>query len=147
MSIQQSINQLIGTSTVAAGLYGHLPSTQRKRELKEVEKGIAKAGDKYTAGALAANADIKETLPGLPKESIKKMSHEGAIREYESAGQGLADLRGLYQRLGELDPTRANFASGMDVHIRGLQEKLIEKASYRQELIKARELILKGGKV
>ena len=145
MSIQQSINQLIGTSTVAAGLYGHLPSTQRKREIKEIEQGIKASGDKYTAGALAANADLKETLPGLPKESIKKMSHEGAIREYESASQGLSEIRGLYQRLGEVDPARSNFASGMDVHIRGLQEQLIEKASYRQELLKARELILKGG--
>jgi hypothetical protein len=147
MSIQQSVNQLIGTSTVAAGLYAHQPAVQaerqRKAEVEKVNKGITESADKLTAGDLAASG-LRESLPGMPKEKLDDLSHTSAIAHYEKTSEELDTVRDLYQRMGELDPSKAEFASGMDMHIQHLQRILAERASYRQELLDAREMILKG---
>jgi hypothetical protein len=90
MSIQQSVNQLIGTSTVAAGLYAHQPAVQaerqRKAEVEKVNKGITESADKLTAGDLAASG-LREGLPGMPKEKLDDLSHTSAIAHYEKTSE------------------------------------------------------------
>jgi len=133
MSIQQSINQLIGTSTVAAGLYGHLPSTQRKREAKRLES--------------AASAHLSAAAQGAKSTLDTGADHEQAIQELTASHQELAGAREnmqAYQKLYESDPEKFESAKRTDKVYEKLQLQLEDLIDRRQGLLEARKMILEG---
>lgn len=102
MSIQQSVNQLIGTSTVAAGLYAHQPSVQQEREAKSLETTI---GIKEARAEKLKAADT-ETFKGdttkLPDETFR-----AGIRMVDDIQNLYSEIRSGYERLSVLRPDRA----------------------------------------
>lgn len=69
MSIQQSINQLLGSASVATAMYAHSPAGQRKFKLKDLEgqstramERIIKPGETITDMSPEAFADLQERV-------------------------------------------------------------------------------------
>ena len=58
-SIQQSINQMLYTGTVGAGLYAHSPEGQKQAKIRGLEKNIKTYNKKIDEG-LASNVDYQK---------------------------------------------------------------------------------------
>lgn len=116
MSIQQSINQLLGSASVATALYAHQPNVQKKRAEKEEYKALSKEYDPQTQttriGREGVAAEVGLTKAGLTPEEA----------EYQTIPYKEEDLAKI-KRLAELekDPTK--------------KEELYEAAGYTQGMI------------
>ena len=116
MATQQSVNQLLGSASVAAGLYAHLPEVQKKRAEKEEYKSLSKEYDPQTTTTKTGREGVAAEK-GLQKAGLTP--EEAAYQTIPYQEEDLAKIK----RLAELekDPTK--------------KEKLYEAAGYTQGMI------------
>ena len=136
MAIQQSINQLLGSASVATALYAHQPNVQKKRAEKEEYKSLSQEYD--------------------PKTQTTQIGREGVAAEKGLQKAGLTPEEAAYQtipyqqedlekikRLAELeqDPAKkselyeaAGFTQGMiEMHNKDYGEYLEKQRDVEQK--------------
>lgn len=150
MSIQQSVNQLIGTTTVAAGLYAHQPSVQQEREAKNLETTIG-IKEARAAKLKAADAEhFKGDVDKLPDEAFR-----AGVRMNEDLQDLYSEIRSGYERLSVLRPDRAEeyqrkgavnktSASNALSRIDQLQEQLEQRYADKEAQKATKAAILEG---
>ena len=119
MTIQSLINQAINTGTVAAGLYAHSPTGQRKAQIKNLTSDyerIVQAQDLVHEPMTANEIEIDEEISKRRSLIASKLFEmTGKPKHYEEYKQAL-----------EADPTR------QEAHQRA-QEKMKQLAQQRAE--------------
>lgn len=137
MSIQQSVNQLLGTSTIAAGLYAHQPNVaQRRADIREAESveasTTAKAGQ---AQKLEKSGKfISDSAKNLPDEVLR-----AGVRVNEDIQNLYADVRSGYERLAELRPGRAMEYIGAGARSKVRQQSAIGRIDNLQSQLEQRQ--------
>lgn len=101
MSIQQSVNQLLGTAGIAAGLYAHQPNVQKKRaDAADYER----LNQEYQPGSMTTEIGREgiKAEKGLTDAGLEP--EEAAVKALEYTEKDLANIK----RLAELekDPKR-----------------------------------------
>ena len=131
-SIQQSINQMLSSSQLAAGLYAHTPMGKQKAEINEIKRKLPKAEQ-------AREQQVEANLSSSAAEEAYK--------------ENLSLEEKLQKRLYELQPTEENYL-GMIAEIEGREEyenavlqsmtKRQETLTNQQEALKIRRQLLEG---
>jgi hypothetical protein len=99
MSIQQSINQTLGSATIAAGLFAHSPAGQRYAATKQKQRDLEylnKEYDRYEA--VIAQKEAEARKKGLDPKKVALEDREAQDVIQDRIRQGRIDL-------GELNPT------------------------------------------
>lgn len=132
--IQQSLNQMLYTGTIAAGLYAHSPKGQMQAEIRNIEKNMPK---------------IEKQIE-LAENAVSPKSSEATDRAYtEAYKQGVQQAKRLY----ELNPNEKNFSEyrSMEETLEEWEQTLKESQQKRQatlanqkEAKKIRQELLKG---
>jgi len=153
MSIQQSVNQLLGTSTIAAGLYAHQPNVAQRRtnalEAQGIEASLQPKLERVKAIEGASEA-VFSKRKDVPNEFLR-----ATIRGDEDITSLYTDIRSGYERLAELRPDRAWEYSGESAHskvkqdtalnrIDVLQKQLVQRQADREAQRTTRAAILEG---
>ena len=86
MSIQASLNQLLGTAAIGAGIYAQTPAAKEKAEVRGLERSIAQM--QKVSGSQMEEAEF----PTSPEA-------QEAVRQEAAATQRLAQLRPTEQNL------------------------------------------------
>lgn len=116
MNIQQSLNQILYTGTVAAGLYAHSPAGKLRAEKVQVNRDIARYNKRENRLMEIKNPEIFET----------------AMLEHYKYGEKLA------QKKFELTPTQENLKK-LELEIdarRDWEDFMLEQQQERQETLK-----------
>lgn len=119
MAIQQSVNQLLGSASVAAALYAHQPNVQKKKAEKEEYQKLSKDYD-------PATTTMKSGREGVAAEvGLTKAGYTAEEAEYKSIPYHEEDLKKI-KRLAELekDPVK--------------KQELYEAAGYTEGMIETR---------
>lgn len=99
MSIQQNINQMLGSVTIAAGLYAHSPAGQRYAATKQKQRDLEylnKEYDRYENVIAQKEAEARKKGLDPKKVALEDRSAQEAIQD--RIRKGRIDL-------GELSPT------------------------------------------
>lgn len=132
MAIQQSINQLLGSASIAAGLYAHQPNVQKKRAEKEEYKSLSKEYDPKT----------QTTQVGRKGVAAEKGLQEAGLTPEEAAYQTIPyhqeDLEKV-KRLAELekDPKKKSELYEAAGHTQNMIE--MKNKEYGEYLTKQRD--------
>ena len=73
MGIQQNINQLLGSATVAAGLWAHSPGGKKYAETRQLKKNIENLTERYNQKNISF--EEQEALHNMIRESATKLSN------------------------------------------------------------------------
>lgn len=122
-SIQQSINQMLYTGTVGAGLYAHSPAGQKQAKIKSLEKNVKTYNKKIEEG-LGSNVDYQKRAE-LASELFNLDPSEQRLateEEYTGASQKIQEelskakqkkeakaLESLTARSSEIENQKRNF--------------------------------------
>jgi hypothetical protein len=106
MSIQQSVNQLLGTAGIAAGLYAHQPNVQKKRAEKVELQNIINRQKKLDAYEDQVTNFIESDEYGKITEGLTEEQAERLVNEKFGA-EPTEEMQQLEKRRAELDPEYA----------------------------------------
>jgi len=124
MAIQQSINQLLGTASIAAGLYAHSPAGQRKFKLKDLEGQATRAQERITKRTGEITDMSPEAFADLQKQ----------VGEFNQITEEYAKLTPDANEALELDKLRVNINEAMNERI----SQRMEKEQQKQEATAAK---------
>ena len=120
MTIQQSLNQMLMSAQIGAGLYKQTPEAKKRTELKETKKALTR------------------TLASRELQQEKDDPSEAAEKAYK---ENLALGESLTKKLFELEPTQENY-SAVIAEGQGRQEYediIAAQLSRRQDTLKAQK--------
>lgn len=133
MNIQQSINQMLYTGTVAAGLYAHSPAGKEAADIRAKAQGVTKAAAN-TSKALGA-AIKNEQVTG---QDLNKSIFETPVGE-QLTDFGAQEVQ-KRKELFEADPSDKNYKAyqkakkGMEALLRSKKRHLEDK-ELRKKLV------------
>ena len=127
MSIQQSINQLLGSASVAAALYAHQPNVQKARAEKAEYKALSKEYDPQTTTTQTGREGV------AAEEGLQKAGYTPEEAEYKSIPYHQKDLEKI-NRLAELekDPKKKAELYEAAGHTQGMIEQRTEDYNAKQ---------------
>lgn len=156
MAIQQSINQLLNSSTIAAGLYAHLPQVQKKRADAAEYKALSKSYDPQTtttatgregqaiaraleeSGSTAHEAKW-ETLPYAEKELEEKKRLAELEKDPEKRKALYESIAGDYDEIWLTKQEHSGMANAVQIGTQQLQSQLTTQDYIDGILNKAQE--------
>lgn len=121
MSIQASLNQLLGTAAIGAGIYAQTPAAKEKAEIRGLERSIAQM--QKVSGSQMEEAEF----PTSPEA-------QEAVRQEAAATQRLAQLRPTEENLKQAAGARELRATLEELREAEAAERAYTKQEGAQEL-------------
>lgn len=133
MSIQQSLNQALYTSTIAAGLYTHSPQGKERAQLKNLEKRDE---------AIAKQLNVVDTKVG-PEESVADPIYGKAFQEQVDIARQKYELRPNEESFKEYAELKESYEE-WEQALKHSQEKRLKELRGQKEGKKMRKKLLQG---
>lgn len=147
MSIQASMNQLLTTATIGAGLYTQSPRGKERAEIESLQRKQEKAHEVYSKGLKEAQAK-----DAAAKARGEKTSYEKEFLD-KTGRRSLEQSALLAEKLTDLAPSEANLETeaqerlALEADVQAQKEENAQKAAAEKaakEKQAIRESILEG---
>lgn len=118
MSIQQSLNQALYTTTIAAGLYTHSPQGIKAEKIRNLEKQ-EKLVDTKT--------EMEQELFAQDAKTQEEFAQGKSLRQEKAYAKRSSEIANIRKKLYETDPSEKRLAS----YLKAIEEKRFSKQALK----------------